>query len=149
MASEPRLEFPARVIFGPFEYNDLTSELRKQGSLIRLRGQPLQTLKLLLYERGEIVTREELQRKLWEGSTFVDFEHGLNAAVNRLRQTLCDSAEQPRYIQTVPGQGYRFIGPVEFVRNASPVDSPRPTESVSPRASLMLSGRVPSSSWDL
>ncbi len=85
-----------------------------------------------MYERGEIVTRQELQRKLWEGSTFVDFEHGLNAAVNRLRQTLCDSAEQPRYIQTIPGQGYRFIGPVEFVRNSSPVDSPRPTESVSP-----------------
>ena len=133
MASGPRLEFPAKVVFGPFEYNDLTSELRKQGSLIRLRGQPLQTLKLLLYERGGIVTREELQRTLWEGSTFVDFEHGLNAAVNRLRQTLCDSAEQPRYIQTVAGQGYRLIAPIEFVHDRPAVDPPLPpTEFVSP-----------------
>lgn len=115
MASRPPIDFPARVVFGPFEYNDLTGELRKHGTLIRLRGQPLETLKLLLSSRGEIVSRDDLRRKLWDDSTFIDFEHGLNAAVNRLRQVLTDSAEEPRYIQTVAGRGYRFIAPIEFV----------------------------------
>ncbi len=80
---------------------------------MRLQGQPLQILADLVREPGRIVTREELQQQLWNSSTFVDFEHGLNAAMNRLRQVLGDNAENPRYIETIPGRGYRFVAPVQ------------------------------------
>jgi len=98
--------------FGPFEYDPNLGELRKHRSLLRLQGQPLRILTILLNQAGELVGRTELQRQLWPGATSGDFDHGLNAAVNKLRQTLNDSAEQPRYIETVPGQGYRFIAPL-------------------------------------
>jgi Tol biopolymer transport system component/DNA-binding winged helix-turn-helix (wHTH) protein len=106
-------------VFGPFEYDDSSGELRKHGTRIRLQGQPLQILSSLFRQAGQVVSREEFQQQLWQGSTFVDFEHGLNAAVNRLRQVLGDSAEQPRYIETIPGRGYRFIA-------AFQVASPKP-----------------------
>lgn len=98
--------------FGVFELNDAAEELRKNGVRLKLNAQPFQVL-LLLLERGDgLVTREEMRRRLWPDNTFVDFDHGLNTAVNKLRQALGDSALQPRYIETVAGKGYRFIAPV-------------------------------------
>ena len=99
--------------FGVFEYDPAAGELRKQGRKIKLHGQPIEILRLLLDRPGEVVTREELQRKLWPADTFVDFEHSLNAAVKRLRDALDDSAETPRYIETLPRHGYRFLATVE------------------------------------
>jgi len=91
-----------QVVFGPFEYNDLSGDLSKYGTHIRLQGKPLQILSLLVNRPGQIISRDELQRHLWEGTTFVDFEQGLNSAVNKLRQTLGDSADQPRYVENAP-----------------------------------------------
>jgi TolB-like protein/DNA-binding winged helix-turn-helix (wHTH) protein/predicted Zn-dependent protease len=88
-------------------------ELRKHGVRIRLQAQPFQILGMLLERPGEVVTREELRQALWAGDTFVDFDHGLNNAINRLRETLGDSAESPRFVETLPRRGYRFIAPVE------------------------------------
>jgi TolB-like protein/Tfp pilus assembly protein PilF len=95
--------------FGAFELDSLAGELRKKGVKIKLQDQPLQVLVMLLECPGEIVTREELQRKLWPADTFVDFEHGLNKAMNRLRAAIGDSSENPRFIETLPRKGYRFI----------------------------------------
>jgi eukaryotic-like serine/threonine-protein kinase len=110
---------PARVAFGPFEVNASSGELFKHGSRVRLPKQPLQILLSLLEQPGELVTREQLLAKIWGDGTFVDFEHSLNAAMNRLRQSLGDSAERPRYIETVPGRGYRFIGALERQASAT------------------------------
>jgi TolB-like protein/DNA-binding winged helix-turn-helix (wHTH) protein/Tfp pilus assembly protein PilF len=98
--------------FGAYEFNPDSKELRKAGMRVRLEGQPLAILQMLLDRPGEIVTREELQKKLWPGDTFVDFEHSLNAAVKRLRAALSDSADQPRYIETLARRGYRLVAPV-------------------------------------
>ncbi len=97
---------PAPLVFGPFEVNAHTGELRKGGVRVRLSGQPFQILLLLLAKPGDLVTREELREQLWSDGTFVDFEHGLNAAINKLRRALGDSAEHPRYIETATGRGY-------------------------------------------
>jgi Tol biopolymer transport system component/DNA-binding winged helix-turn-helix (wHTH) protein len=102
-----------RLRFGPFEVDVNTHELRKGGAKVRLVGQPFQILAMLISRPGGLVTREELRRQLWPSDTFVDFDHGLNAAVNKLRETLCDSADEPRYVETVPRRGYRFIAKVE------------------------------------
>jgi DNA-binding winged helix-turn-helix (wHTH) protein/Tol biopolymer transport system component len=102
-----------RVIqFGPFEFRPDTQELLKNGSRVRVQAKPLQILRALTDKPGELVTREELRRELWADGTFVDFESGLNTATNRLRAALSDSAEYPRYIETLPRLGYRFIYPV-------------------------------------
>jgi TolB-like protein/DNA-binding winged helix-turn-helix (wHTH) protein/Tfp pilus assembly protein PilF len=101
-----------RVRFGVFEVDFHTGELRKSGLKIKLHAQPLAVLKLLLERPGEIVTREELQQKLWGDNTFVDFDHGLNKTINKLREALSDNAGTPRYIETLPRRGYRFIAPV-------------------------------------
>ncbi|MBV9342769.1 MAG: winged helix-turn-helix domain-containing protein [Acidobacteria bacterium] len=100
------------VRFGVYEFAPDTRELWRQGIRVRLEGQPVAILKMLLDRRGELVTREELQKELWPQDTFVDFEHSLNAAVKRLRAALHDSADQPRYIETLARRGYRFIAPV-------------------------------------
>jgi TolB-like protein/DNA-binding winged helix-turn-helix (wHTH) protein len=102
----------ARVRFGSFEVDLRTGELRKRGLKIKLHGQPFDVLTVLLERPGEVVTREELQQKLWSSETFVDFERGLNKAINRLREALSDVASNPRYIETLPRQGYRFIGAI-------------------------------------
>lgn len=99
--------------FGRFELDSRTGELRKDGIRLRLQGQPIEVLAILLEQPGELVTREQLRARLWDSDTFVDFEHGLNAAVNKLRVALNDSAEQPAYIETIPRRGYRFIGPID------------------------------------
>ena len=101
-----------RYRFEQFEVDFGTAELRKRGIRLKLSGQPLRILELLVEHPGEVVSREELRRNLWEDDTFVDFERGLNAAVNRLREALGDSAAKPRYIETLPRLGYRFIGQV-------------------------------------
>ena len=104
---------PRTVRFGVFEVDLDRSELRKQGLRVRLQEQPFQVLDALLGSPGEVVTREELIHRLWPDGTVVDFDRGLNAAVTRLRQALSDSAETPRYIETVARRGYRFVGPVD------------------------------------
>ena len=107
--------------FGVFELDPKTGELRKSGLRIRLRQQCCQVLTLLAERPGEVVTREELREKLWPGNTFVDFEGGLNKVIVRLRDALGDLAESPRFIETLPRKGYRFIGPVrESARRVSP-----------------------------
>lgn len=103
---------PAVVRFGVFELDVASGVLRKAGVRLSLQTQPLQVLTALLERPGAIVTREELRQRLWADDTFVDFERGLNAAVKRLRDTLGDSAETPRFIETMPRRGYRFIAPV-------------------------------------
>jgi TolB-like protein/DNA-binding winged helix-turn-helix (wHTH) protein len=104
-----------RIRFGVFELDLRSGELQKQGRKIRLEGQPVQVLICLLENPGELVTREELHRKLWHADTFVNFEHCLNTAVKRLRQALNDSADNPRFVETLPRRGYRFIAPVQTV----------------------------------
>src|SRR5450759_958347 len=99
--------------FGVFEVDPLTGQLRKQGLRIKLRDQPFQIRQLLLAHSGEVVSRDELQKQLWPADTFVDFDRGLNKAVNNLRDALGDSAESPRFIETLPKRGYRFIAPVD------------------------------------
>lgn len=101
------------ILFGPFAADLQTQELRKRGVRLRLPGQSFQILRMLLGRPGELITREELHRALWPSDTFVDFEHGVNAAVNRLRDVLGDSAENPTFIETLPRRGYKFIAPVE------------------------------------
>lgn len=117
---------PNNVVFGPFEFDDCSGRLTKYGLRVRLQGKPLQILSLLVDRSGEIVSREELQHHLWQGTTFVDFEQGLNSAVNRLRQALGDSADQPRYIETFPGRGYRFVAPIRRTPAGSLVEVPAP-----------------------
>src|SRR5215475_7375769 len=102
-----------RVRFGPFEADLDTHELWKNGLRVKLGGQPFEILAILLRRPGQMVSREELQKELWAADTFVDFNHGLNAAVNKLRETLADSAEEPKYVETLPRRGYRFVGTVE------------------------------------
>src|SRR5712691_1933201 len=112
-----------RLRFGVYELKLAARELCKHGIRLKLRGQPFEILAILLEKPGEIVTREELQKKLWPGDTFVDFEHSLNTAVKKLRAVLGDSPENCRYIETIPRVGYRFIAPVEQVSaTAPPVD---------------------------
>src|SRR4051812_33134733 len=107
-------EMPHRTVrFGVFEVDLDRAELRKQGLRVRLQEQPFQVLAALLSIPGEVVTREDLIHRLWPDGTVVDFDRGLNAAVTRLRQALSDSAESPRYVETVARRGYRFVGPVD------------------------------------
>src|SRR5437879_10833462 len=106
---------PQLIRFGHFEVDTRSGELRRQGSKVNLQEQPFQALVLLLDRPGEVVTREELRKRLWPENTFVDFERGLNKAINKLRAVLRDDAEKPRYIETLPQRGYRFIAAVENV----------------------------------
>jgi len=125
----------ATIRFGPFDVNLRSRELRKHGARVKLSAQPFEVLALLLERPGEVVTRKELQERLWPGDTFVDFEHGLNNAIKKLRAALGDSAEQPSYVETLARVGYRFIGPAAHpVRIASP--QPAAEESMRAGASL-------------
>jgi len=124
--------------FGVFELDLNSGELRKSGVRLRLQGQPIQVLTLLLERAGDVVTREELRQTLWASDTFVDFDHSLNTAINRVRETLGDSASSPRFVETLARRGYRFIAPVQIaapappVADNSPVDTPAPTPSAVP-----------------
>jgi DNA-binding winged helix-turn-helix (wHTH) protein len=148
-----------RVRFDAFEVDMRSGEVRKHGIRLKLHGQPFQVLSLLLEHPGDLVTREELRQKLWPGETFVDFDTGLNSAVKKLRDALCDSAEEPRYIETLPRRGYRFIAQVENgARLASatvePQIAPVGTSSALPlrlvsRACSLLEPSVPGASISL
>ena len=112
-----------RLRFGVFEVDLRAGELRKHGLRIKIQEQPFQVLAMLVAHAGEVVTREELQEKLWPADTFVDFDHGLNKAINKIREALSDSAESPRFVETVARRGYRFIVEVK-VADAAPIRNP-------------------------
>ena len=100
------------ILFGTFQARLDAGELFREGIRLKLGGQPFQVLEILLSRPGEVVTREELRTAVWKSDTFVDFDHGLNSAINKIRDALCDSASNPRFVETVPRRGYRFIAPV-------------------------------------
>ncbi len=133
------------IRFGVFEVDTVTGELRKQGLRIRLQEQPFQVLALLLARPGDLVTREELRLKLWPAGTFVDFEHSLNKAINKLREALGDDSDSPRYIETLPRRGYRFIATISS-------DKPLLEADVSPvvqasRPQTVVTGNPPRIEW--
>src|SRR6185312_2849893 len=102
-----------RYRFGVFEADGVVGELRRQGVRVRLNAQPFQVLCMMLERPGELLTREEISRELWPDGTFVDYEHGVNSAVNRIREALGDTASNPRFVETLARRGYRFVAPVE------------------------------------
>jgi cholera toxin transcriptional activator len=104
-----------RYRFGVFEADAATGELRRQGIRVKLNAQPFQVLLMLLERPGELLTRDEISRELWTDGTFVDYEHGVNSAVNRIREALGDSASNPRFVETLARRGYRFLAPVERI----------------------------------
>jgi DNA-binding winged helix-turn-helix (wHTH) protein len=114
------------IRFGPFAADLTTGEIRKHGVRLRLQQQPFEVLAALLERPGHLVTRDELQKRLWPDGIFVDYDRGLNKAVNRLREVLSDSAEEPRYIETVPQRGYRFIADIEKDRQSPAESVPQP-----------------------
>ena len=118
-----------RYRFGVFEADSATGELRRKGIRVRLNAQPFQVLLLLMDRPGQLLTREEISRELWPEGTFVDFEHGVNSAVNRIREALGDNASNPRFVETLARRGYRFIAPVERIE---PTGTPRPPASPEP-----------------
>jgi DNA-binding winged helix-turn-helix (wHTH) protein len=129
--------------FGVFEADVRTGELRKHGIRLRLPDQPFSVLVALLERPGELISREELVKRLWPDGTFVDYDHSLNTAVNRLRETLGDSAETPRFIETLPRRGYRFVGSVERIGEEPvpenvPAPSPVPVAGDLPSANRKL-----------
>jgi DNA-binding winged helix-turn-helix (wHTH) protein/TolB-like protein len=115
---------PTRFRFDTFELDSESGELRKSGTLLKLHPQPFRVLILLVERAGQLVSREEIRRCLWTDSTFVDFEHGINFSINQIRVALGDSAEKPRYVETLPRRGYRFVGRFEH--------APIPTQSGTP-----------------
>ena len=117
----------AQFRFGPYELDVADLELRKNGVRLKLQEQPFRVLAALVERPGEVITREELRHRLWAHDTFVDFDQSLNKAVNRLREVLRDDASQPRYIETVPRRGYRFVAHVQASHGIAPVSSPGPT----------------------
>lgn len=147
---------PARLFrFGIFEADVSTGELRRQGVRVKLNAQPFQVLCLLLRRPGELLTREQICRELWPDGTFVDYEHGVNSAVNRIREALRDTAASPRYIETLARRGYRFVAPVEEIRErtadslpttppaqAAPAAQP-PSSTKSPRRFLASADQLP------
>jgi TolB-like protein/DNA-binding winged helix-turn-helix (wHTH) protein len=117
---------PEPIRFNAFEVNVRAGELRKHGIRIKVQDQPFRVLQVLLEHPGEVVTREELQHQIWPSDTFVDFDRGLNNAVKRLREALADSADEPRYIETIPKRGYRFIAVVEPTNGHKVVEAESP-----------------------
>ncbi len=117
-----------RYRFGVFEADAATGELRRQGIRVRLNAQPFQLLCLLLERPGALLTRDEIAAALWPDGTFVDAEHGVNSAINRIREALGDTAVSPRFVETLARRGYRFIAPVEFIGD-SVIPNPEPSPS--------------------
>ena len=123
-----------RYRFGAFEADFATGELRRQGIRIKLNAQPFQVLLLLLERPGQLITREEISRLLWPEGTFVDYEHGLNSAVNRIREALGDTAGNPRFVETLARRGYRFVAPVERIDLNQAAQTAAPTPDSDPQA---------------
>jgi cholera toxin transcriptional activator len=132
---------PRIARFGVFELDLAAGELRKKGAKVRLQEQPFQVLALLLERAGDVVTREELRQKLWPADTFVDFDHSLNTAVNKLRETLGDSASNPRYIETMARRGYRFIAPVQNSEEAERVGTQDSSQAIHPELEVPIPRR--------
>src|SRR5690349_21778287 len=124
------------IRFGAFELDLSTGELVGSGRRLLLQGQPFQVLSMLLTRPEQVVSREELKKQLWPADTFVDFDHSLNKAVNRLREALGDSAEEPRFIETLPRRGYRLIVPVHQPAGSQPPVEPSRTVKAFPFGSL-------------
>ena len=139
------LHLPARLRFGTFELDLRAGELRKHGLRVRLQEQPFQILAMLLERPGEVVTREELQKKLWPADTFVDFDHGLNKAISKIREALGDSAESPRFVETVARRGYRFLAEVK-PSDSAPVRSPELAAQLHPEPESGYRGDIASKS---
>jgi cholera toxin transcriptional activator len=118
-----------RYRFGTFEADTATGELRRQGIRVKLNAQPFQVLIMLIERAGELLSREEISRELWPDGTFVDSEHGVNSAVNRIREALGDTASSPRFVETLARRGYRFVAPVERIEAS---ESPLSLESRHP-----------------
>jgi cholera toxin transcriptional activator len=118
--------------FSVFEVNLAAGELRKNGARIRLQEQPFQVLTALLQNAGQVVTRDELREKIWPADTFVDFDHSLNTAVNKIRESLGDSASSPRFVETLARRGYRFVAPVESIAPASAIAEDKVTRAEAP-----------------
>jgi len=127
---------PRVFSFGPFQADAASGELRKHGIRVKLHAQPFQVLVMLLDHPAELVTREEMRQRLWGSETFVDFDHGLNSAINKIRDALNDSAARPIYIETVPGKGYRFVATVSGAESAP---RPQPAPAAAPPAPSVLS----------
>src|SRR5713101_2627603 len=130
----------ARVLrFDTFELDLRAGELRKRGVKLRLQGQPLEVLAILLQRAGDVVTREDFRAQIWTADTFVDFDHSLHNAIARIREALGDSAETPCYIETLPRRGYRFIAQVQEVGSQAPEPSPPSTPASDAPAGVMRS----------
>lgn len=133
---------PARGYrFGVFEANAASGELLRQGIRVKLNAQPFQVLCMLLERPGELLTREAISHELWPEGTFVDYEHGVNSAVNRIREALGDTAGNPRFIETLARRGYRFVAPVERIdldKDLSPLvcESPSPEPTAPPATAI-------------
>jgi cholera toxin transcriptional activator len=121
-----------RYRFGAFEADAGTGELRRQGIRVRLNAQPFQVLVMLLDRPGDLLTREEISRELWPDGTFVDYDHGVNSAVNRIREALGDTATNPRFVETLARRGYRFVAPVERIISCEVPSSPGPESDCEP-----------------
>jgi len=132
--AEDEVENPAKQVvrFGVFDLDIAARQLRKSGSRIKLQDQPFQILEALVARHGELVTRDELRQQLWRSDTFVDFEHGLNIGISRLREALDDAADNPRFIETIPRRGYRFIAPVQWAQAAVETPAPAPNPPKEP-----------------
>src|SRR6266436_4439632 len=138
----PETQSPTILRFGVFEVDLRAGEVRKQGTRIRLQEQPFHVLTLLLQRPGEVVTREELRAQLWPSDTFVDFDNGLNTSINKLREALGDSADNSRFIETLPRRGYRFIAPVTSNGRKRPVITTHNWKIAVPAAIVVLAAFV-------
>jgi cholera toxin transcriptional activator len=129
--------------FGVFEADSATGELRKSGIRLRLQDQPFHVLLMLVQRRGQLVSREDLRLDLWPADTFVDFDHGLNTIINRLREVLGDSASNPRFIETLAKRGYRFLPPVESFDHQGAAASAKVPPSAKPSVEAQLPAKSP------
>ena len=143
---------PERVSLGEFQLHLRTRELQKNGEIFDLPEQPFLVLMALIERPGQLVTREELIKKLWPADTFVDFEHSLNKAVKRLREALADSADEPRFIETLSRRGYRFIGTLtavpDLISDLSPIQTRTDRASQPPGPSLPQTSATPPDGLD-
>src|ERR1017187_5478981 len=132
MAGDRTIPTSRTIRFGPFELDVRAAELRKHGIRIRLNEQPFRILFMLLNHPGEVVLRDEIRLALWPNDTVVEFDHSINAAIQRLRDALSDSADQPRYVETVARRGYRFVGTVEPEATPPPAAIAPPSNPADP-----------------